>query len=68
MPRPASRSRCPVCGAPAQPSHAPFCSPGCKDRDLLRWLNEDYRLPGERVDPEEAQAAQSRLDSPNQRD
>jgi endogenous inhibitor of DNA gyrase (YacG/DUF329 family) len=26
--------------------HAPFCSRSCKDRDLLRWLGEGYRIPG----------------------
>jgi endogenous inhibitor of DNA gyrase (YacG/DUF329 family) len=46
------KTSCPLCGAPAQPPHAPFCSRGCKDRDLLRWLGEGYRLPGAAVDPE----------------
>lgn len=38
--------RCPVCGKPTHPKHAPFCSQGCRDRDLLRWLGEGYRIPG----------------------
>ena len=38
--------RCPVCGKPRLPEHAPFCSPRCRDRDLLQWLDEGYRLPG----------------------
>jgi uncharacterized protein len=25
---------------------APFCSQGCKDRDLLQWLGEGYRVAG----------------------
>ena len=25
----------------------PFCSRGCKDRDLLQWLGEGYRMPGD---------------------
>ena len=33
----------------------PFCSQGCRDRDLLRWLGEGYRIPG--------QAMTDRLDS-----
>ena len=37
---------CPLCGEPAQPPHAPFCSRGCKDRDLLNWLGDAYRVPG----------------------
>lgn len=52
---------CPICDAPAQPPHAPFCSRGCKDRDLLRWLGEGYRIPGPPTD-EEA------LDTPGNRD
>jgi endogenous inhibitor of DNA gyrase (YacG/DUF329 family) len=27
------------------PDHAPFCSRGCKDRDLLNWLSEAYAIP-----------------------
>ena len=38
--------RCPTCGKPAQAPMRPFCSAGCKDRDLLAWFAEDYRLPG----------------------
>lgn len=41
---------CPLCGAPASADNAPFCSRGCKDRDLLRWLGEGYRIPGPPVD------------------
>ena len=37
---------CPVCGKPPSPDHAPFCSRGCKDRDLLRWLGEGYKIAG----------------------
>ena len=44
--------RCPICAAPPVPAHAPFCSRGCKDRDLLQWLGDGYRLPGETIDRE----------------
>ena len=37
---------CPLCGKPSATDHAPFCSRGCKDRDLLRWLDQGYRIPG----------------------
>ena len=43
---------CPVCGRPADPAFRPFCSRGCKDRDLLRWLDEGYRIPGPVADPD----------------
>ena len=26
--------------------HTPFCSQGCRDRDLLQWLGEGHRIPG----------------------
>ena len=41
-----SAKGCPLCGKPAADEHAPFCSRGCKDRDLLKWLGEGYRIPG----------------------
>lgn len=37
---------CPVCRQPARPETRPFCSPACRDRDLLQWLGEGYRVPG----------------------
>jgi endogenous inhibitor of DNA gyrase (YacG/DUF329 family) len=37
---------CPLCGKPPAAPHAPFCSRGCKDRDLLKWLGDGYRVPG----------------------
>ena len=36
---------CPLCAKPAVAEHAPFCSRGCRDRDLIAWLSDDYRLP-----------------------
>lgn len=47
----AKRDGCPICGKPTQHEFKPFCGHGCKDRDLLRWLGEGYRVPGEPVDP-----------------
>jgi endogenous inhibitor of DNA gyrase (YacG/DUF329 family) len=38
--------KCPLCGKPEAPAFTPFCSAGCKDRDLLKWLGEGYRIPG----------------------
>jgi uncharacterized protein len=43
---------CPLCGSPESPEHAPFCSRGCKDRDLLKWLGQGYRIPGPPADPD----------------
>ena len=49
----AKADSCPLCGNPASPEHKPFCSRGCKDRDLLNWLGEGYRLPGARLPDED---------------
>ena len=39
------RATCPLCDKPAAREFKPFCSRGCKDRDLLNWLGEAYRVP-----------------------
>ncbi|HET9510992.1 MAG TPA: DNA gyrase inhibitor YacG [Sphingomonas sp.] len=60
MSKPATRNLCPVCSAPTVAAQAPFCSQGCRDRDLLQWLGDGYRIPGPPVDPG--------LDTPDSRD
>ena len=45
-PAPTPTRPCPLCGQPAVKEFRPFCSRGCRDRDLLGWFNEDYRIPG----------------------
>ena len=52
MPRTPKAKRCPLCGKAETTDYAPFCSRGCRDRDLLKWLGEGYRIPGPRADPE----------------
>ncbi len=44
------KAKCPLCRRPASVEHDPFCSPRCRDRDLLNWLGEAYAVPGEPVD------------------
>ena len=46
--------RCPICDKPVDPRHAPFCSQGCRDRDLLNWLGDAYAVPGPPAEPEKA--------------
>ncbi len=41
---------CPICGKPASVAEQPFCSRGCRDRDLLQWLGDGYRVPGPPAD------------------
>ena len=50
---------CPLCGKPEVTEHAPFCSRGCKDRDLLKWLGEGYRIPGPPADPDRVDSEES---------
>ena len=52
MRKQADAKSCPICAKPPEKEHAPFCSRGCKDRDLLRWLGEGYRIPGPPADEE----------------
>ena len=48
---------CPLCGKPRVEAHHPFCSTRCKDRDLVRWLDDGYAIPGPPVlDEEEGKA------------
>ncbi len=46
------RKKCPMCGKPRAEARAPFCSTRCRDRDLVRWLDDGYALPGPPADPE----------------
>jgi endogenous inhibitor of DNA gyrase (YacG/DUF329 family) len=54
---------CPLCGEPSDRSHAPFCSRGCKDRDLLKWLGDGYRVPGPPADEPGSEFTGDGLDS-----
>ena len=41
-----SEQACAFCGkGPRVAAYAPFCSPGCQDRDLLQWMRGGYALP-----------------------
>ena len=44
--------KCPYCGGREVAEFAPFCSRGCKDRDLLKWLGEGYKIPGPKAHPD----------------
>jgi endogenous inhibitor of DNA gyrase (YacG/DUF329 family) len=44
-------------------AHTPFCSQGCRDRDLLNWLGDAYRVPAARPDEEADEIDPDRLDS-----
>jgi uncharacterized protein len=42
------RTRCPICRKfnTQQQPWFPFCSQQCREIDLSRWANEEYRIPG----------------------
>jgi hypothetical protein len=40
-----NRRPCPICRKPAVVEFRPFCSRGCRDRDLNAWFDEAYRVP-----------------------
>ncbi|HXM48191.1 MAG TPA: DNA gyrase inhibitor YacG [Pyrinomonadaceae bacterium] len=47
--------KCPTCGKPVEwqdNSYRPFCSERCKLIDFSRWANEEYRVPGQKINPE----------------
>jgi len=46
-------SECPICRKLTVAEYAPFCSKHCKNVDLIKWLNEDYRIPVQDLDEEE---------------
>ncbi|GAA3902820.1 hypothetical protein GCM10022276_21920 [Sphingomonas limnosediminicola] len=61
MPKSSKRTdTCPLCRSPQSPEYAPFCSRGCKDRDLLKWLGGGYSIPGP---PAEERDLMPRVDS-----
>jgi hypothetical protein len=37
---------------PAAPAWRPFCSERCRLLDLARWIDGDYRLPGDPASPD----------------
>ncbi len=46
-------SKCPLCKAPTAYAFRPFCCKGCRDRDLIGWIDEGYRLPARSTDDDE---------------
>jgi uncharacterized protein len=44
---------CPICKKARSESFAPFCSSRCRDRDLAKWFNEGYAVPGPAANPED---------------
>jgi uncharacterized protein len=45
--------KCPICGKPRSAEHTPFCSTRCRDRDLVKWLDDGYALPVSPAEPDD---------------
>ena len=58
------RQACPLCGKPVSEAHAPFCGQGCRDRDLLNWLGDCYRVPGAPAEETDASGLDSEREAP----
>ncbi len=57
--------KCPTCGKQLDwkdNPHRPFCSERCKLVDLGKWVNEEYRVPGREVPPD--QSVEEEADEP----
>jgi endogenous inhibitor of DNA gyrase (YacG/DUF329 family) len=52
--------KCPTCGKPVEwkdNSFRPFCSERCQLVDLGKWVEGEYRVPGEPIPEERIQPA-----------
>jgi len=54
---------CLVCKKPASADTRPFCSAACRDRDLLQWLGEGYRVAGPPAEDDTQKIGDYGLDS-----
>lgn len=48
--------KCPTCGKPVDRDDnpwRPFCSERCKLIDFDKWTSEEYRVPGQKINPAE---------------
>jgi len=52
-------AKCPTCGKPVEWKDnpwRPFCSERCKLIDFDKWTNDEYRVPGQRINPADTPA------------
>ena len=62
-------TKCPTCGKPVEWKDnpwRPFCSERCKLIDFDKWISEEYRVPGRRINPTEMPAQHSQSDVENE--
>ena len=60
--------RCPICKAPSETEHRPFCSPRCADVDLSRWLRGAYAIAATEDDDEDGDSADAPPETPDKLD
>jgi len=48
---------------PVQPEWQPFCSERCKLQDLAKWVDGEYRVPGESLAAEDPEASADNVDN-----
>jgi uncharacterized protein len=65
--------KCPSCKKPVEWKDnpwRPFCSERCKLIDFGRWAEEEYRVPGQQINPNEhrEQTSSDRTDEENPAD
>ena len=56
----------PTCGTPVEwkdNEWRPFCSERCKLIDFDKWASEEYRVPGQKINPAEMPAEPAAGDS-----
>jgi hypothetical protein len=49
-------SKCPTCEKPVEWKDnpwRPFCSERCKLIDFDKWISDEYRVPGQQINPAE---------------
>jgi len=59
--------KCPTCGKPTDwkdNPFRPFCSERCKLVDFGRWVNEEYRVPDERISSDQDESLTDQVDAP----
>jgi len=63
--------KCPTCGGPVEwqgNPWRPFCSERCKLIDFDKWTSEEYRMPGQRINPAEMPQPASAEEADEERD
>lgn len=57
--------KCPTCGKPVEwkdNAFRPFCSERCQLVDLGKWVEGEYRVPGEQIPQDQNQPNQTEDD------